>query len=381
MSSELAHVVLLVILFQRFSETDWGSSVLCSRCSDGTTSFKVADRYFSANICRADLRTFDKLAIPVLQSGHESKFFMKASFRDASLKTEAAMIAKCYDLADGDPMIIDHLPSVVVAQDFPDSSTSKMRNLLGIPSHKPTSLQILVFDWLDPITNLKGEQFWLAFWDIIRCHFLLWQRGMQHRDVSVNNIRYNPVTRKGVLNDYDLALFIYDEPSPPSRRRPTGTIPFMAIALLEDSGWEGYVRRLYRHDLESFAWVLLWICVRFQNGREGSGPLDKFLTNDHQHGFCSKLSPELPTLEPTPDYKSCFLPAVVMVAHWVRLATAERARRDHLFLLALMPPGGPTNSISEDPVEKDDVEHLKRMVTLIKEQAGIVVDLGIPLSN
>ncbi|KAJ7592398.1 hypothetical protein C8J56DRAFT_1161611 [Mycena floridula] len=386
MTSKLAHVVVLVILFQRFSETDWGSSGLCSEGPDGT--FKVADRCFSANITRTDLRTRRRrgtLAVSVSQSGHDAKFFMKASFRDAALTTEATTIAKCYDLADGDRMILDHLPSVVVAQDFPKSSTSKMRNLLGLASHKPTMLQILVFDWLDPITSLKGEHFWVVFWNILRCHFLLWQRGMQHGDISVNNIRYNPVTQKGVLNDFDLALFIPDQPSPLPRRRATGTIPFMALELLDESGWSGEKRHLYRHDLESFAWVLLWICVRFCDGRERpGGPLNRFLANKPQDCYAEKLSQQIVNLTPSPDYQSSWLPALRMAGYWQRLESKESSKKDQRsLLLALQARGGgknfkSANEILAESPEEEDVYYLKQMVTSVEEVDGVVT-LGLSL--
>ncbi|KAJ7592603.1 hypothetical protein C8J56DRAFT_761228, partial [Mycena floridula] len=284
-TSELPRLVVLLILFQRFSETDWGSSGLCSESPDGTTSIKVAERSFSATFRRSDLRTrhgTGTFAVPVSESSQDSKFFMKASFNDPGRPSEAETIAKCHLLAEDDSNVLNHLPSVVVSQNFPESSTSKMRNLLDLPSHRPKILQILVFDRLEPITSLKGERFWVAFWEIIRCHFLLWQKGLQHHDISVNNLMYNPLTEKGVLNDYDLAVFLPDEPSPAPRRTPTGTMPFMALELLSKKGWNGNVRRLYRHDLESFAWVLLWICARFRDGKEvRSGPLERFLTNDH----------------------------------------------------------------------------------------------------
>ncbi|KAJ7592771.1 hypothetical protein C8J56DRAFT_1161816 [Mycena floridula] len=360
MTSELAHVVVLVILFQRFSETDWIVWLVFrgSRRHDFLQGRQPL--LFSEHLSRRSQfkRQFGFLRFAIrrrVQALHQGFLLV----RDTSLKTEAAMIAKCYDLADGDRMILDHLPSVVVAQDFPNSSTSKMRNLFGIPSDKPTMLQILIFDWLDPITNLKGEEFWVAFWNILRCHFLLWQRNTAQR-----------------YQRQQLA------PLSLSRRRATGTISFMALELLDIPGREGEIPHLYRHDLESFAWVLLWICVRFHDGEEHSGPLDRFLTDDHELCYCAKRPLGLPaTLEPTPDYKSCFLPAVVMVFHWVKFESDARARRDHLFILAHAPDGGQTTATlaeQDDSVEEDEIQHLKKVLALVKEQAGISVDLEIP---
>lgn len=84
-----------------------------------------------------------------------------------------------------------------------------------------------------------------------------------HRDISVRNL----MTRKrgdriyGVLNDFDLATH-FSRTEASSKQR-TGTQPFMAIDLLKPNP-PGH---LYRHDLESFFYVLVWIIVRFHNGR------------------------------------------------------------------------------------------------------------------
>lgn len=112
-----------------------------------------------------------------------------------------------------------------------------------------------------------------------------------HRDISISNIMFRrarshhrPVS--GVLRDWDLA---YDENNPHPQKTKvlyaprlpnktediviekhtkehvgpcyrTGTGPFMALDLLR----EGTVpRHIYRHDLESFFFVLVWFCAVF----------------------------------------------------------------------------------------------------------------------
>lgn len=62
----------------------------------------------------------------------------------------------------------------------------------------------------------------------------------------------------GVLNDFDLAS-VKGGPIIFGSER-TGTIPFMALDLLDAPGLGGEVQHLYRHDLESFFWVLMWLC-------------------------------------------------------------------------------------------------------------------------
>ena len=78
----------------------------------------------------------------------------------------------------------------------------------------------------------------------------------------------------GVLNDYDSSSM---KDSPTGRER-TGTVPFMALDLLFDKAMEGKVEHLYRHDAESFIWVLTWITLQYKDGKLlSNGPLDDWL--------------------------------------------------------------------------------------------------------
>ena len=58
----------------------------------------------------------------------------------------------------------------------------------------------------------------------------------------------------GVLNDWDLATVLSSSATPNTDR--TGTIPFMALQLLEGER----VVHMFRHDAESFIWLFLWVC-------------------------------------------------------------------------------------------------------------------------
>ena len=84
--------------------------------------------------------------------------------------------------------------------------------------------------------------------------------GIHHGDISLKNLMYgvskdgNPL---GIVNDFDLATWVGHSTTNSNR---TGTIPFMAIDLL-DGGLDRCIPRLYRHDLESFCWVLAYITV------------------------------------------------------------------------------------------------------------------------
>jgi serine/threonine protein kinase len=85
-----------------------------------------------------------------------------------------------------------------------------------------------------------------------------------HRDISIGNIVLTIQEDDGFLIDLDLAVKIDREKAcgAPSK---TGTKVFMAIGALygEDHN--------FMHDLESFFWVLFWVCVHWNGpGRSRS---------------------------------------------------------------------------------------------------------------
>ena len=91
-------------------------------------------------------------------------------------------------------------------------------------------------------------------------HYRLWVNGIHHGDISLKNLMYSISKRGvplGVVNDFDLASWVGRSATNNDR---TGTIPFMAIDLLE-GGLDRCIPRLYRHDMESFSWVLAYVTV------------------------------------------------------------------------------------------------------------------------
>jgi hypothetical protein len=66
---------------------------------------------------------------------------------------------------------------------------------------------------------------------------------------------------KGILNDWDMASHLDAAGEIPSSTacHRTGTFPFMARDLLDESP----PPHLYRHDLESFFYILIWAAVHF----------------------------------------------------------------------------------------------------------------------
>jgi hypothetical protein len=91
-------------------------------------------------------------------------------------------------------------------------------------------------------------------------HYRLWLNGIHHGDISLKNLMYG-ISKdgdpSGVVNDFDLATWVGHSTANNDR---TGTIPYMAIDLL-GRGLDDRIPRLYRHDLESFSWVLAYITI------------------------------------------------------------------------------------------------------------------------
>ena len=98
----------------------------------------------------------------------------------------------------------------------------------------------------------------------IKTHRSLFENaGILHCDVSINNImRSRPDTfpsLKGFLIDLDYAQQLESNPSLEQSPCRTGTAPFIAVEILLQ---ESPVYYTWRHDLESFLYVLIWLCIQ-----------------------------------------------------------------------------------------------------------------------
>ncbi|ESA43088.1 hypothetical protein GE21DRAFT_6720 [Neurospora crassa] len=147
------------------------------------------------------------------------------------------------------------------------SSTDKDKNLWeekinDCPINPPTGHVISRFRTV--------EQLLESMRDAIKTHrYLYLTRNILHRSISPNNIIItNPkITNglKGMLINLDMAAKVREDGQNPSGQPTTDTLPFMAIEVLRN------MDHTYRHDLESFFYVLLWVCARqsWSNGFSG----------------------------------------------------------------------------------------------------------------
>ncbi|KAG1852495.1 hypothetical protein F4604DRAFT_1933644 [Suillus subluteus] len=127
-------------------------------------------------------------------------------------------------------------------------------------------LYVVVSRKFVPITSLIGDEFLSAWWQVVLSHYTLWKHDVHHRDVSLSNIMVCWLNGRwiGVLNDYDLSPIQCDGLSGHER---IGTVPFMAIDLLKENAISGKTTHLCRHDAESLVCVLVWVCLRYQEGK------------------------------------------------------------------------------------------------------------------
>ena len=101
-------------------------------------------------------------------------------------------------------------------------------------------------------------EMFVAIRDAVKAHkSLLQQGGLLHQDISPFNIitvsALSPDDPRGMLIDLDLAMDV--AVGPRHEGEVYGTKPFMAIGVLQRKV------HTYRHDLESFFYVLLWLAV------------------------------------------------------------------------------------------------------------------------
>ena len=226
----------------------------------------------------------------------DGPLIVKPSWPAKSRISENDIIEKARNAANHDEhrWVLKHLPQVLHAEDRHVNLLSRaLIDRMG-DRYEERVLRIMVQENCLPSQSRQSQLTSQSFREIFRCmysHSVPFGRSLivsvlgyrwlfevpriLHRDISLNNLMLRKEGDKayGVLNDFDLAVDA-DVKSASSKQR-TGTKPFMAIDLLRDHPSV----HMYRHDLESMFYVLVWITSRFHNGEEGGTALvDKKLS-------------------------------------------------------------------------------------------------------
>jgi len=140
---------------------------------------------------------------------------------------------------------------------------------------------------------------------------------------------------KGVLNDLDLASLIDPETGEFDVKgfERTGTKPHMAYRLLTDMGIDGQIRRRYRHDLESFAWVSVFLCGCIQDGKQTPvKPFSTWLTGSYEQVRDSKANfwREPECYKPTDDFSWFSSLANDWITAWEDIDKKLHQKRDRI---------------------------------------------------
>ncbi|KAI0412132.1 hypothetical protein F5X98DRAFT_355725 [Xylaria grammica] len=121
--------------------------------------------------------------------------------------------------------------------------------------------RIVLCDYGKPIYKASSQPVLLgALEGCIKGHESLYNAGLLHRDISINNLMINEGNKESCLSsfliDLDLAIKV-DRIKASGAKGITGTRAFMAIGILMGED------HTFMDDLESFFWVLFWICVHY----------------------------------------------------------------------------------------------------------------------
>ncbi|GKU11632.1 unnamed protein product, partial [Fusarium langsethiae] len=157
--------------------------------------------------------------------------------------------------------------------DLPSSKRSCSASSTKAPCTPPNRVhrRVIIRDYGIPIYKASSRSALLAAFELcIEGHESLHKTGHLHRDISINNLMVNEdddnPSWPSFLIDLDLAVKKSREAASGAKGK-TGTRAFMAIGALLGE------QHSFMHDLESFFWVLFWICIHYDGpGRSRAVP-------------------------------------------------------------------------------------------------------------
>ncbi|KAJ3900555.1 hypothetical protein F5879DRAFT_992771 [Lentinula edodes] len=175
---------------------------------------------------------------------------------------------------------MNHLPTIYQNSDIKFRQQASLKEKFDNGS-QTCLLRFSIQDELQPLMSLKSSKGYAqAFYDVVQCHHWGWKYPrILHRDIRIGNIMVREKDRQkyGVLNDWDLAIWLKEWKEGSTSKFRTGTKPYMAYEQ-HSSQWQGPHR--FRHDLESVFYVILLLVSLY------SSPTEKVRfpsTGDHRY--------------------------------------------------------------------------------------------------
>ncbi|OAX34638.1 hypothetical protein K503DRAFT_785624 [Rhizopogon vinicolor AM-OR11-026] len=278
------HAFFLLLIMQRMQHTQWGMNPLFGPAPGCSPTVVIEDEDkrqvdFTFNLesevptTHSGLRGRATNVFPVTsdmlsslprdpRSLNDTKgLAAKLYWPEEMRQSEPDILRGVYKIADGEQarisnggrqQVVGHVPGMVWFHKFEETSTANIGRALGTDDTELGSriFCIIVFRrlWASVIVTSAPSN--LMFYETSSGVII------------------------GVLNDYDLS----SAGDTPTGNERTGTLPFMAMELLTKAALEGKVEHLYRHDAESFIWVLTWVCLRYEKDQLiEDRPLDHWL--------------------------------------------------------------------------------------------------------
>ncbi|KAF8994604.1 hypothetical protein BDQ17DRAFT_1331082 [Cyathus striatus] len=287
---DMPYFMVLLAVFQRFNLVDWGvepSLAPSSMFVESGPPPNPVEIKFDNGVVATIHPPSDELPIrrPVLKgratciisAASKSKLpnssesldgqnlIIKACWPETRRMSEVAIIEQAVDALENseDKHLVKRLPKLFGSKDIASSVTSNITDLLGklAPGTYPRILRLMLFRRLEPLKEIDddSEEKCLKTWmQCLACHHALWKKGIYHSDISVYNLMWDTVDDCAVLNDFDLSEIkgceLFGDRA--------ANYPFMARHILYKSFIEGTEERKYVHEVESFVWVLAWLCLK-----------------------------------------------------------------------------------------------------------------------
>ncbi|KAJ3992312.1 hypothetical protein F5050DRAFT_1858188, partial [Lentinula boryana] len=186
------------------------------------------------------------------------KLILKLSFPGENRVSEQIFMDRCRELAQGEhAWVLNHLPSIYWSFDIPFREGTPQQNFKKKydKQYEMCIMRGSIQEELQSLTSLTtARECAQVFYDVVQCHHWVWKYPqILHRDISPGNImvREKNGEKFGVLNDWDLAVWVNDLRDGPTSKFRTGYMAHEQHFM----GWKGPHR--YRHDMESMFYIIL----------------------------------------------------------------------------------------------------------------------------
>jgi hypothetical protein len=130
--------------------------------------------HFGLRGCATTMFPVESKALSALpQRSHflneSTEFIAKLFWPEEACQSEPEILEEVYKIVNEDLDVLGHVPEMVWFHKFKGTSTAVIRKALGIDDMGSRVLYIIVFRKLELITTLSGDEFLLAWWEVIKC--------------------------------------------------------------------------------------------------------------------------------------------------------------------------------------------------------------------